>query len=719
MDERGESAQGPAITMPAFRIWLCGTFRVERRVGATYEAVRTAEWGGSRYPRLLLKALLCRPGRQAPRETLIDLLWPEYPSEQGVQYLNTATTKLRGVLRPTKEHSSLLLTENDATVYRLAGQEHLWVDGDEALAILKQVEQYGRTCPESLPLLEQVNGYLNRGAFLQDEEGLWVTGRRATVEQACYRCRCWLVDGYVSHNMLGQATTTLSLMLEEDPFDEDILCRFMDLLHQQGMTHQALHYYQSTCTLLTSEGRAPAEATKELVERIQSNRYVPASAVRLSMPLISHSIALRPASEASVVSFTVAPPSEQVQCDVVLGTPLSRDHLPPKEQMGADGGTWCSERLARIVALITHRPRHMEVSDFEKLLQRELHVFDEGKAMFDAETYFLSRRNALLVIAALPQGWFHLSQRQPIFIEEEFLPACTASIMACWHLLNGRDFTPVERILEKYLPLLAEWAWHPSLYRKTAAYLAAQAYLLRGLIELHRLQFQQRICSCRKAVEYATAADNPALLVKALTQLGNACYDHQLSADMLHAYQHAKYLLDQSQPPLPAILHSKVLMGLAHAYAQQGKATEALNALREAHTVFPDETEEVPVYLSADDGLFSLILFDGWVRLDLGKRESQQQYALDAAKALAYIDTLPPTLFVPERIRMEITNRRAQAALVVGDLDAYCHYTLQHAEEMKALSSEKRRYERMITYKTALKRWPHEAKIAELAKVIR
>lgn|SRR5437660_7502814 len=70
MDKRNESVQETGTIAPSFRIWLCGTFRVERRIGTSYEAVRTVEWGGSNYPRLLLKALLCRPGRQARREAL-------------------------------------------------------------------------------------------------------------------------------------------------------------------------------------------------------------------------------------------------------------------------------------------------------------------------------------------------------------------------------------------------------------------------------------------------------------------------------------------------------------------------------------------------------------------------------------------------------------------------------------------------------------------------
>src|SRR5713226_3710517 len=95
---------------PTFRIWLCGPFRVERYVSGCYEIIRTADWGGSNYPRLLLKALLCCPARQARRETLIEMLWPDTDPEQATQYLNTATTKLRRVLQPVKGQESLLLT---------------------------------------------------------------------------------------------------------------------------------------------------------------------------------------------------------------------------------------------------------------------------------------------------------------------------------------------------------------------------------------------------------------------------------------------------------------------------------------------------------------------------------------------------------------------------------------------------------------------------------
>src|SRR5579885_267182 len=243
MDKRGERVQEPGASVPAFRLWLCGTFRVERRIGTSYEAVRTVEWGGSNYPRLLLKALLCRPGRQARRETLMELLWPDIEPEQAVHNINTATTKLRNVLRLTKEQESLLLTENDATMYRLPGQEQLWVDADAALALFEQAECLDHTSVEALVLLEEAERYFRQGPFQQDEEGQWIAGRRATVEQARYQCRIWLAEIYERQKMPGRATTMLSLLLEEDPFDEDVLCRLMSLLDRQGMIHQALRLY--------------------------------------------------------------------------------------------------------------------------------------------------------------------------------------------------------------------------------------------------------------------------------------------------------------------------------------------------------------------------------------------------------------------------------------------------------------------------------------------
>jgi len=321
---------------PCFRVWLCGAFRVERRVGSSYSGIRTAEWGGSSYPRLLLKALLRCSGRQARREALLELLWPESDPEQAAQYFNTATTKLRKVLSPAKGQASLLMTEDDSQLYRLAGQERLWVDVDAALTLLQEVERLGRTSWEALALLEEADSYLSQGPLLQDEEGLWAVGRRATVEQARSRCRLWLAEAYAQQQMPGQAATALSQLLEEDPTDEDVLARVMGLLHRQGMTHQALRSYHAFLEVAEREGLEPTEAIKKLATQLATSQK--------SAPLDAFPSSFSP-MEGQNRAFS--PQRRQTETHVVEATssPLSDDQefLPLTEKPSEHAGPLLAE----------------------------------------------------------------------------------------------------------------------------------------------------------------------------------------------------------------------------------------------------------------------------------------------------------------------------------------------------------------------------------------
>jgi DNA-binding SARP family transcriptional activator len=254
---------------PLFRIRLWGPFRAEKRVGEGDEAVKTADWGGSNYPRLLLKALLCCPSRRGRRDALMEMLWPEIEIEQATANLNTATTKLRTLLRPTKGQESLLVTEDDATIYQLPDQRVIWVDGDAAHQSLEAAEHLGRASVETLPLLEEAINLSGRGPFLEGEEGLWAAERRATHERERYRARLWLVESYVRQAWFGKAETILNTLLENDPFDEDVLRRLLMLFHQQGMTHQALRLYVQTRDYFHSQEMELTDTTQNLVETLR------------------------------------------------------------------------------------------------------------------------------------------------------------------------------------------------------------------------------------------------------------------------------------------------------------------------------------------------------------------------------------------------------------------------------------------------------------------
>src|SRR5450755_928048 len=391
---------------PSFRIWLCGTFRVERRLGNGYEPIRTTEWGGSSYPRLLLKALLCCPGRQARRDALLDMLWPDAELEQAVQNLNTAVTRLRRVLAPSKGEASLLLTDEDSRVYRLAEQSLLWVDVDVALTRLSEAERRGRTSPEALSQLEEAESYLSKGMILQDEEGQWAAGRRATVEQARYRCRLWLAEAYVQQQMPGQAETILNLLLEEDPIDEDVLARLMLLLHRQGMTHQALRRYHAFIEIAAREELEPTEDVRLLAERLRSEKQRSVSDPKHHSIDWGESIE-HPSQEMYAIATEIVQPFKEAESQMLRS---SRRQLM-QQVLSATGMVMVApssllEQFAQVLA----RPSTIDEATFRYLETRTAHYWRD--------------RHSAMVASSLLLGYVleHL-QKILTFLEGSFLPS--------------------------------------------------------------------------------------------------------------------------------------------------------------------------------------------------------------------------------------------------------------------------------------------------------
>jgi len=157
----------------------------------------------------------------------------------------------------------------------LPDQSVLWVDSEAVHQALKQAERLGRGSAEALPLQEEAISLASRGAFLEGEAGQGAAEKRATHERERYRGRIWLAESSVQQGRVGQAETLLTTLLEDDPFDEDILCRLMTLLQNQDMTHQALLLYQQTQDFFTQEHMELSETTKHLAARMGKERQTP------------------------------------------------------------------------------------------------------------------------------------------------------------------------------------------------------------------------------------------------------------------------------------------------------------------------------------------------------------------------------------------------------------------------------------------------------------
>lgn len=446
-----------SLAPPAFRVWLCGTYRVERYGNRGYEAVRTADWGGSSYPRLLMKALLCSPLRQARREALLEMLWPEVDPEQAVQHLNTATSKLRKVMLPSKEQESFLVTEDDGRFYRLEGQETLWVDADAALALLREVEQIERLSPRALALLEEAAKYLGRGAFLEDEDGLWLYGRRSDLKEMYYNVRRWLAEAYVEQGMIGQAEIQWKILLLEDPSDEDVLRLAMIQLYRHGMGHKADRLYQQIVTLSAKDNLPLTRETEAFAQQMRNEPSIALQDQFSSMPMVQRASSL----------LSLEPEVQGLLSPTEHATILPV-HMETVALGQADPSAWFGGKLANLLTLVEECCGHPTFClELQQKIGKELNGMQPKT---DDEGYTLSRRQLLITLATLPTALLltMLQGRHSAGQIEQLLTRCAASIAACWHLMRGSEYAVIEEILPTYLPLLSNLAQN---HRSTRALL--------------------------------------------------------------------------------------------------------------------------------------------------------------------------------------------------------------------------------------------------------
>lgn len=265
---------------PLVRVITLGEFALERLVSAPsqaggeparYARVAQSEWSNRGPAMALLKVLLCRANRRACRDELIEAIWPGHAAINAAHALESAASVLRRHILRAGEVGSLLLTlrSGGETIFKLAGQPRLWVDADALLSLASQATRAECQGRDPLPLLEEAHA-LDRGEFLEDDPyAEWAQGRRHTINGARHRVLFKLVDLYLGDERASLAEELLFAALEEDPTDEDALCRLMVLLVEQERRQEALQLYQYAEDVLHEERAEPAVYTRELVRRVR------------------------------------------------------------------------------------------------------------------------------------------------------------------------------------------------------------------------------------------------------------------------------------------------------------------------------------------------------------------------------------------------------------------------------------------------------------------
>lgn len=637
---------------PIFRVTTFGRFTLERLVSTPeaaelrYEPITERQWRGRSVARSLLKLLLCRTRRRAPREVLIEALWPD--SSYNVDHcFDSALSILRIILRPTGKSESLLKTVSTggAILYELPSQQQLWTDFEECNRLLVEAEQIESQGQDPLSILEEAQ-QLIQGEFLEEERySDWAQLRRDSVNAT--RRRLWhrLTDLYLQRNKFGQAEALLFVALEHEPTDEDALCRLLLLLHQQGRRHEALRLYESHINILREEYAAePSPYTRTLAEHL---RHEATSLEPLPLVALWHG--------------------------------------------------WLQDALMH--GAIPLYPHHMGAQPERQVEGKETMI------RFGPDSQpMLSRRE---IVAAMTGLVGSSALAIPLSIttrkDEEQLSHCAATLDRCWQALKGDGLPIVERTLPQCLFTLQTFLQKLPKRQKEVSGLLSHGYQLAGIVAFHRNDLVSREQYNRLAVFYARLAEDCNILLAALMRLACTFHAAKQPVKALHVYQEAQRYSNAVNP----LFTGRLYAGLASAHAQCGHKPEAEHYLHLVHSIPHTAMNDIPELLYADFGDPLIVLYEG-----------QAYYYLDqperAWNRYACIEELRTTSIVPERIRLEIVNRQAEAALLLNDQERFCDCLKRGIAGAKAIQSGRRYQEVADLYAAARMIWTRDARIRAL-----
>jgi tetratricopeptide (TPR) repeat protein len=412
------------------------------------------------------------------------------------------------------------------------------------------------------------------------------------------------------------------------------------------------------------------------------------------------------------------PPMLDRRSAVLIGASGESAVIGPELVETSEWPAWFGIRLAHLVSVIDgwHGPI-IGTDSIQAFLDEEILLFDStapDSPGSDQTAYGLARRQLLVSLAALPVTLTvsNLTEtRTRGAARSLFLSRCAASITACWHLLRGSDLPTVAQILETYLLPLEGIAHRQSKYRQAAAGLASQAHRISGIIALHRNQLRRREHHCKRALYYATVASDTSSEASALISLASTYFYQSDPEQAALVYERASALENRT----PRLQRSRVHAELSVVYGQLNREQDAIRSAELAGKLYPDHPEQDPSFLYAEFTPASLTLEQGLTYVALAERHPSRGYERKAAEIFNGLNN-SSSASVPDRIRFEIVNGQAKAAVLLGDIDAFEAHLYEGLGGARKLGSRQRLRELQQAWQDANAKWPKERRVNALSE---
>lgn len=356
-----------------------------------------------------------------------------------------------------------------------------------------------------------------------------------------------------------------------------------------------------------------------------------------------------------------------------------------------------------------------EATELLSLLGENMTHFDETKRA--TLQRLLKAAGTVGIALTLPQDisdlepWKRLAfaSEKHTNIDQDTLEHFAELNRTCWDLTNGTGIKAINQILPTYLPYLPQitaLAHQSSPHRAFAASLAAQGYLLTGLVALDEYHLPEMQRSSTLAVQHSQLAGDYNLLAASYKQQATMFLIAGETIKALQIYQKTLPFIKQVSP----LLRSRIYQGLASANARCGQEKNALRYLGLAQDTFPSDFINDPSYLYADSGLSVLHLYEGLTHLDLNNPQ-------EAWAALAKVDGLAPKIPIGELTRLEFLNLQAKTAVAMGEMELCELYLETSVTIASAISSQYGNKEAIEIYQNMQNRWPKETRIKTLGEL--
>jgi predicted ATPase/DNA-binding SARP family transcriptional activator len=229
-----------------------------------------------------------------PRETLIDMLWPEAEIETGRHNLSNALSFLRHALEPPGVPPGTVILADRFTV-RL-NPAAVTTDVGAFETAVRQAEQSGLSVGERVSLLEQAVE-LYKGPLLPGYYEEWIAAEALRLESRFVQAAVQLVPLLLQAGKREQALAYARRAVSADPIREEATLSLMLALADLGQPAQALRAYRQLETRLEEElDTRPSPALQHLAAQAGHSEPPPSEpAATRSAPASQAELVLAPA----------------------------------------------------------------------------------------------------------------------------------------------------------------------------------------------------------------------------------------------------------------------------------------------------------------------------------------------------------------------------------------------------------------------------------------